>query len=662
MKKVKSLYKAAFITFFLLCFSNAQNDDYKEWLQQERLQKKRFEEKGALESDKTSRQNLPKQEIKREETISRSTSPKKVEETPVTDKISDKNTEKQDEANNKVEEKVTRQNQRKTSPYTEISPLYVFVKKTVLNLYEGMDASESNYINILNDGYDALILRIHLIRNAKKSINIQTYILADDETGRFIISELLAAARRGVQVKVLADHFSSFRNTDLIAFLATAHPNFEIKYYRPSAKMADPSDLQEVLDYVVPNKTNQRMHNKLFLVDDFIGITGGRNIQNCYYNFGVGINFRDRDVILIGPLAQEMRDAFDKYWTYKRSINAANLKDVKSRIGKIDMEKCESHFAADEMFSDIIRKATDSNYIIQHFADKMLSPKHVSLVVDKPGKNRKFFFFYGQGEITKAISKVVKNAKNSLIMQSPYLVLDKAAIKMFEKMKKKNPKLRLAVSSNSFGSTDNLIAYSANYKMRFAYIDRAGLEIYEYKPHPDDMLKILPQYPVLERKASEQKKKKPFLCIHAKSFVMDSTIAFVGSYNLAPRSANLNTEIGLLIDDPLVARLLEDDILNDMSPANSWVVAKREVPYTTEKINELFETISMFSPISLWPFSNTSSFELIPGKTPCRPGSPEFYQNYHDIGAFPGAGDEYDEKEIATMILKTINGLASRLL
>ena len=222
----------------------------------------------------------------------------------------------------------------------------------------------------------------------------------------------------------------------------------------------------------------------------------------------------------------------------------------------------------------------------------------------------------------------------------------------------------MIISSNSFGSTDNIAAYSANYKWRSLYIEDLKFQVHEYKPLPDDLLRLFPAYPEMKKLAKTQAtegvaKRQPFLCIHAKSFVMDDSVAYIGTYNLDPRSANLNTEVGLLIHDKKVAALLKADILQDTAPGNSWVIAEKAVPLSLDKVNVIFERVSIALPVDVWPIRNTSSFELKADKTPVAPDHADFYKNYKDIGAFPGEDAYVSTKQTKTRMLKLITGLAS---
>jgi phosphatidylserine/phosphatidylglycerophosphate/cardiolipin synthase-like enzyme len=297
----------------------------------------------------------------------------------------------------------------------------------------------------------------------------------------------------------------------------------------------------------------------------------------------------------------------------------------------------------------------DHEYIQDVFAKRLIKPAHVVFLADKPGKNRRFFFFSGGGRITKQLTQVLQLAEEGLVMQSPYLVLDRKMRRLFKGIKKRNKNMRIIISSNSFAATDNTIAYSANYKLRSAYIEGVGAEIYEYKPHPADLFKVFPQF--AEMKAygeAEGKKKPPHLCIHAKTLVIDHQHTFIGTYNLDPRSANLNTEMGLLIDDPVVATWVRNDILRDCQPRNSWVINKRRMPLSLDDVNRLVEGTLRHTPVDIWPIRNTTSFALRKNRRSVPPYHKDFYDCYKEAGNFPGASNDLLGKEIMARLLKTI--------
>jgi len=546
--------------------------------------------------------------------------------------------------------------------------LLILICLSALRVLAGSPLLESagthNNVAIINSGYDALLLRVHLFRNAKKSIHVQTFILTNDECGRLFMYELIQAAKRGVKVRMIADHFVSDKDCDLAAFLAVAHPNLEFKYYRPTADRLKPSRLRALFSTLTSFRgMNQRMHNKLITVDGKVAVTGGRNIENSYYNFSTGMNFKDRDVLVTGPVVEDMEASFETFWNFKHSVKSHALVDVQRRIetGRFSYYTTWDDFQLHGFFDELIPFVDDVNLIKTRFVDSLHPVQRVEFICDQPGKNHHWSLF-GDGAITARLRKELNSIKRELVMQTPYLILDKSARKFFSKLKKNKPRLKVIVSSNSFGSTDNIMAYSANYKWRSLYLEDLGFQIYEYKPLPEDLLTVFPAYPKMKALAEQKSvvgemQGAPFLCIHAKSFVMDDRVAYIGTYNLDPRSANLNTEVGLLIYDETVATLLKADILNDTAPGNSWVIAKKKTPLSTDKVNAILERVSCSVPVDVWPIRNTTSFELLSGKNPVSSDHPDFYKNYKNIGAFPGDATLLTPKAAKTRILKIINSL-----
>ena len=378
------------------------------------------------------------------------------------------------------------------------------------------------------------------------------------------------------------------------------------------------------------------------------------------------MNFRDRDALVLGPVVSDMTKSFELFWKYEFSVPSRNLIDVQNVIknDEVPQIKTRKDYLIGDMFKKLEAQADSSEQIKSTLTDKILPADKVTFLSDVPGKNRSGWL-RGEGRITRLIAKTVSETETELIIQSPYFILSKKAVKLFKKLGEKSPAVDIIVSSNSFGSTDNIAAYSANYRLRSTTIEKLGMMVYEFKPHPAELLQIFPQYPQMLKKAKKDKADKthrPFLCIHAKSFVCDSRIAYIGSYNLDPRSENLNTEVGLLIEDRIIARDLKKKILQDCKPDNSWVIAKVEMPLHLDKVNMLLQGISGLTPIDIWPIRNTSSFELIPGKTAVRPNHPDFYNNYRNAGCFPGAESSLSKKEITTRIYKAIGGLATPIL
>jgi putative cardiolipin synthase len=522
------------------------------------------------------------------------------------------------------------------------------------------DPTAGNRLARLENGYDALLLRVHLIRQAQRSVSIQTFIWTNDECGRLLIYELIEAARRGVKVRILADHMVSDQDPDTVAFLATEHPNLEVKHYRPAMARLKPSLWHNAVAAVTSFRgLNQRMHNKVMLVDEAVLITGGRNIENTYYDHSTGMNFRDRDVVAAGPVVRAAVASFEAFWAYRHAVPSRELTDVAAAIAKGTFRRFphRSDYDFGPHFKDLDREASDPALIGARFGAVLQPVRKVTFVADDPGKGTGFFS--STARITAELRAVLEKAETSIVMQTPYLVLSRPARKLLRELHAARPGLAVRISTNSFASTDNLFAYSANYRLRNEYVEDLHLRIFESKPLPANLLAHFPRHSEMTAHAARTAKPgrpapAPFLCLHAKSLVVDGRIAFVGSYNLDPRSENLNTEVGLLVEDEAFARGLQAEIEADMEPGNSWVIARRALPLGLETVNGLVGDLLALSPIELWPVQNTSSFELRPGAAAVPPEHPRFHEHYRDVGAFPGTDGLLSTKEIVTRLYKAV--------
>ena len=268
---------------------------------------------------------------------------------------------------------------------------------------------------------------------------------------------------------------------------------------------------------------------------------------------------------------------------------------------------------------------------------------------------------WSSGRVTKDLKQVMRSTEHELVMQSPYLIVNRWAQRQFKKIRKRNPDVRFVVSTNSFASTDHLVAYSANYRLRTPYIRKLKFEIYEFKPYPAVMQEEFPQFEMLKARAEDEgRDRDPYYSVHSKTFVMDGHTSFVGTYNLDPRSFNLNSEEGFLIEDVDLAQRIRVSILRDTLPENAWVIAPRHDLMGRElnELNSFIEWISRILPIDLWPLRYTSSYELKPDHEPLSPWDPNFYDHYDDIGRFPGS-EFVTSDEMLTSFFKTFGKFAT---
>ena len=522
------------------------------------------------------------------------------------------------------------------------------------------DEQRGNYVSLIDDGYEAFLLRVHLIRNAEFSIDIQTFILEDDECGRYLTSELIKAAERGVKVRMLVDHFMSSRDQNWVAYLASVHPNLEMRYYRPPTGQMNPSQVALLVHGILFfQQANQRMHNKLMVIDGAIALAGGRNIDNHYYNNSLTYNFIDLDALVLGPLLPRMHQSFEEFWKDHRAVPAEILSDVAFAISE-GVNLAEEATVPKSPYFDRVHEDAENGARVQAlFVDTLKPVERLRFLSDKPGKN-KLIGFWGGGKATRQIRKTIHKADDEIVLQSPYLILNTISRFQFRVLRYQHPDLDIIVSTNSFAATDNTLAYSANYKLRTSYIKTIGMDIFEYMPYPKELPSYLPNHDELVAAAREAGlDRDPFLSIHAKAFVLDNEIGYVGSYNIDPRSDNLNTELGLLIEDPVLVGELRELIIGRTQPENSWFIAEKAFPLAD--VNYLVEGIFGLTPLDIWPIRNTSSFELLPGKEAVSRDNSAFYENYKDVGSFPGA-EEGSVKQLTTSLYKVFNSLAIPIL
>jgi phosphatidylserine/phosphatidylglycerophosphate/cardiolipin synthase-like enzyme len=249
------------------------------------------------------------------------------------------------------------------------------------------------------------------------------------------------------------------------------------------------------------------------------------------------------------------------------------------------------------------------------------------------------------------MSDLIASSKSEVLIQTPYSVFDDQTYKRWGKVRKARPEVRVCLSTNSLSSADHVYVGSLALKQRRAQIERLGIELYLGKPVPADIRVMVPRYEkLLQQNADpttpdwredpeimELESGGPRFCIHAKTLVFDREACFIGSHNFDPRSANLNTECGVLILDEAFSSHVASFIDQAIHPDNSWVVAPREFVPLVDDVNSLISLVSTSLPLfDLWPLDHVSCYELLEGMEPISPYDEAFHKRYKDVGPFPG--------------------------
>ena len=356
---------------------------------------------------------------------------------------------------------------------------------------ESAQGAPRHYATILDEGETTLVARLNLIRSATRSIDLQTYIFDKDDSARLVLDELLAAARRGVKVRVLIDQLSAISDLEILGALASSHQNFELRVYNPTfgkAKLNYADYAGSVLCCF--RRFNQRMHNKLLVIDDALGVVGGRNYQDDYYDWDSEYNFRDRDVVVAGPVARGMAANFEAFWKAPRSVPAERLNDVGRTLLKQGAPTMPpAVYRRPERVEQVLDEAVDPAYIQRMFVDTAFRVGPVRYVADLPRKHRRETASQpaaGQHVTEPQLDSLIAGAQTEVLLQTPYLVLSKPARKLFEALRKREQPPRVVVSTNSLAATDNPIVYALSYKYKRRNMRELGFNIYEYKPFPLD--------------------------------------------------------------------------------------------------------------------------------------------------------------------------------
>ncbi|BFI97505.1 MAG: phospholipase D family protein [Rhodanobacter sp.] len=531
-----------------------------------------------------------------------------------------------------------------------------------------------NTVVLLDDSEAALAARISLIRAARHSIDVQTYIWDEDDLGTLMLNELVRAARRGVKVRILADQLFSFDDLALLDRLARVNPNLEVKLYNPTFHDAQTPPLEFAAGVVCCfMKFNQRMHNKLLLVDDTIGITGGRNYQNRYFNWDPDFDYLDREVMVGGPVGREMADSFALFWNHKRSVPLIRLRDVNRRIRSDTAPPTwpAPHYTDPARVARVQAEAEDPDWLAAWIGDDTLRVSKVNYFSDLPAKTDDPHKRSAR-ELTAHLMNMVAGAKHEVVLQTPYLVMSRRAQTIFKRLHRQKPPPTIIVSTNSLAATDAFAVYALSYKHRRRYLTQFGFQIHELKPHAESAEEAFEEaneaeddgpagtpiaaaskprrrFPGNERHpglfGSHGKRNRPAplhssgrrYSLHAKSMVVDDSFAMVGSHNFDPRSDHYNTEAGVIVQDPRFASEVRDSILEDTLPQNAWTIARREptIPVLGNislAIGDLSSHLPLFD---LWPFRYATSYEIKPGCAPLAPDNPKFRQCYTPVGDFP---------------------------
>ena len=404
-----------------------------------------------------------------------------------------------------------------------------------------------------------------------RSIDVQYYIYHLDTTGGLLTAALLRAADRGVRVRMLLDDGDTVAGDEKLLALE-AHPNIELRVFNPFVDGGHSNLVRAVEVALSAGRADYRMHNKLLVVDNAIALAGGRNVGDEYFQVDPVTHFGDDDVVAAGPVVREMSASFDEYWNSELAVPAGALKgrsrpsgnpapqpSAQQRLHELRETLATAARAPAPAQREALERMARGEPLVGLRDGRLpLTWAPAQLVYDSPDKRREMTS--GGFSSIEPVRAAIAAVKSELLIVTPFLVPEPEDLALLEQLRQRGVTVR--VLTNSLAATPESAVHSAYQRYRAPLLER-GMHLYEVRPHPADGAG--PPDTASTAPAAR-------FALHAKLFVFDRQRLFVGSLNLDRRSARRNTEIGLLIDSPELARATAEHFATMTRPENCYAL------------------------------------------------------------------------------------------
>lgn len=416
-------------------------------------------------------------------------------------------------------------------------------------------------VALMPDAEVAFAVRGASARAASRSLDLQYYMWRGDVTGQLLAQEVLEAADRGVTVRLLLDDAYALGRERTLAGLDT-HPLIEVRLFN-GTRWRRFGRIGFLLELALGGwHLNRRMHNKSWIADDCLAVVGGRNLGDAYFGLGAAdsVRFRDLDVLIAGPAAHQATRVFNRYWNNPLARPARLAAATAESQGGLPalrrmLAGAEDRPAADALLARLTRPVFDQ---LEHGL-VLVREAAIQVVADPPEKAKRGLRARKRaraaGGIAAEIADALRLAKREVLLISPYFVPGRAGLKLLCDLRARG--VRVSVVTNSLAATDVVAVHGGYAKYRRALL-AAGVTLFELKPRwPDGKTSLIGS-----RGAA----------LHTKAFAVDGALGFVGSFNLDPRSAALNTEMGAFVRDIGIAGEVASEHARLAEPAVSWQV------------------------------------------------------------------------------------------
>jgi phosphatidylserine/phosphatidylglycerophosphate/cardiolipin synthase-like enzyme len=397
-------------------------------------------------------------------------------------------------------------------------------------------------IRLLSSGDEALASLIALADHAERTLDIQYYIIQQDESTRTLLHHVRLAADRGVRVRLLVDDLNTAGEDRRFLHLSS-HAHVEVRVFNPFTAGRFSTWTRFIASATDIHRINHRMHNKLFVADNALAITGGRNIGDSYFTLDPRSNFVDLDVVAAGAIVPELSASFDAFWNSKYAI------PIGSVASAVDTEGASAPVVEPDfsISADWLEHELDVHNV-------PLTWVPATVLADQPAKIAEESSPEEEVTIANDISALMQAAKQELIIISPYFIPGKQGMALIRELVASG--VRVRILTNSLASTDSPLVDIGYGRYRAALL-KLGVELHEMRPKLGQ--KHARFHPFRSSNAS----------LHAKALVIDQKIVFIGSLNMDERSARINSELGLVISSTEIARQVTS-LLDDLSTDGSY--------------------------------------------------------------------------------------------
>lgn len=412
-------------------------------------------------------------------------------------------------------------------------------------------SDDEDWFVLLNRGLDALDWRLNSIDSATETIDLQTFLLQFDVLGASVLEHLIAAADRGVRVRLLVDD-SFLIGKDELIMLIHEHENMAFRVFNPYKRRADSFFSREVLNLAEFHRLDHRMHNKVMVVDGQVAIVGGRNLADEYFGLHDEANFRDLELLVGGEIVSDISNAFADYWNDDWSVPIDQLTHVEARPVDLDLLRERALPAA---LLHVERSAGDLKAVWASLDERAVGGK-ARLLIDEPPRENPAQAEQAPIQLAQALIELVDSAQEEIIVVSAYLIPTPVLEDAVRRAESRGVSVRFL--TNSIRSNNHVTAHAA-YRTHIETLIGMGAELHEVRVNAQDR-------PIYIREPVADK----ILALHAKALIVDRDRVFVGSANLDPRSLRINTEMGLLVNSETLNAELRDAVSRDFEEVNAW--------------------------------------------------------------------------------------------